>query len=94
MEISHYGPDNPLVNGDQLPFNQWFCVKKQPIEHMDGDHPRPTWDVSGSVSGPMACPTGWLPQFVASTFPKKGVYFETGNTAEKDFPTTNVTVPN
>ncbi len=53
-----------------------------------------TGDVGGAVSGPSACPAGYLPQFVADSFPKKGVYFETGNTAEKDFPTDGVTVPN
>lgn len=94
LEISHYGPENPLVGGESLPFDQWFCVKKQPVEHKTGTHPRPTWEKSGPVSGPSACSSGWLPQYVASTFPKKGVYFETGNTEEKDFPTNGVTVPN
>lgn len=93
LEVSHYGPQNPLVGGENLPFNQWFCVRKQPNENRS-DGQTPTWNVGTAVSGPDSCPTGWLPQFVADTFPKKGVYFETGNTAEKDFPTQGVTVPN
>lgn len=93
LEVSHYGPQNPVVGGENLPFNKWFCVKKLPNENKTTEQ-TPTWDVAGSVSGPTACQSGYLPQFVADTFPKKGVYFETGNTAEKDFPTTGVTVPN
>lgn len=93
LEVSHYGPANPAVGGADLPFDRWFCVKKLPNENRAMGW-TPTWDVSGAVSGPAACETGWLPQYVAGSFPKKGVYFETGNTATKDFPTPGVTVPN
>lgn len=93
LEVSHYGPENPLVGGENLPLNKWFCVKKQPNENRSsGD--TPTWNISATVSGPKDCQSGWLPQFISDTFPKKGVYFQTGNTYEKDFPTDGVTVPN
>lgn len=94
VEISHYGPANPLVTGVNLPEDKWYCVKKQPNYTFTGLHSRPTWDIGPTVAGPNDCPTGYLPQYFASTFPKKGVYFETGNTAEKDFPTDGVTIPN
>lgn len=93
LEVSHYGPSNPLVGGDNLPFDKWFCVKKLPIENRAAGY-TPTWDLTGAVANASSCPSGYLPQFVADTFPKKGVYFETGNTAEKDFPTPGVVIPN
>lgn len=93
LEVSHYGPNNPLVGGENLPFNKWFCVKKLPNEDKVNGR-TPLWNITDAVSGPNSCQDGWLPQFVTDTFPKKGVYFETGNTAEKDFPTTGVSVPN
>jgi len=93
LEVSHYGPTNPRVGGANLPFDKWFCVKKLPNETRSSGR-TPTWDVGVAVSGPTACQNGWLPQYVASTFPKVGVYFETGNTAEKSFPVPGVTIPN
>ncbi len=93
LEVTHYGPENPRSAGDRLPFDRWFCVQKAPVEfRATGATPR--WNVSGAVSGPRACEAGWLPQYVADTFPKKGIYFETGNTAEKDFPAPGVVIPN
>jgi hypothetical protein len=93
LEVSHYGPSNPNIGGAQLPFNRWFCARLQPNENR-GTGSTPNWNISGAVSGPTACPAGWLPQYVADTFPKAGVYFQTGNTAEKDFPAPGVTLPN
>lgn len=93
LEVSHYGPQNPLVGGENLPFDKWFCVKKQPNENRSTGR-TPTWDIGSVVSGPTSCQDGWLPQYVSSTFPKKGVYFQTGNTAEKDFPVQGVSIPN
>lgn len=93
LEITHYGPTNPYVKGEDLPFGQWFCAGIQPIQSREtGD--TPIWNTTGAVSDPNNCPDGYLPQYVADTFPKKGVYFETGNTAEKDFPVDGVTLPN
>lgn len=93
LEVSHYGPANPRVRGANTPTDQWFCVNKTPRENRALGL-TPTWEVGDVVSGPTACPAGWLPQFIAATFPSKGVYFETGNTAQKDFDTTGVTIPN
>lgn len=93
LEISHYGPTNPRVQGANLPTDKWFCVNKTPKENrMLGL--TPTWEVGEAISGPNACPAGWLPQYISSSFPSKGIYFETGNTAEKDFDTKGVTIPN
>jgi len=93
LEVSHYGPQNPNVGGENLPFNQWFCAKKLPNENRATGQ-TPTWDITGAVSGPNACQSGYLSQYVANTFPKAGVYFQTGNTAEKTFPIQGVTLPN
>lgn len=93
LEVSHYGPENPLVTGEKIPFNKWFCVQKQPNENR-GKGETPIWNIGLTVTTPKDCPQDWLPQFVSDTFPKKGVYFETGNTLEKDFPVDNVTIPN
>ncbi len=93
LEVTHYGPQNPKVNGEILPTDTWYCVKKQPDENRSTGA-TPTWILGKSVSGPNACPAGYLPQYLTGTFPKKGVYFETGNTAEKTFDTTGVSLPN
>lgn len=93
LEVSHYGPANPIVTGAQTPIDKWFCAKKLPNETRASGR-TPTWSLSGAVSGPTACQEGWLPQYIADSFPKVGVYFKTGNTAEKDFPVPGVTIPN
>jgi len=93
LEISHYGPQNPNVGGSDLPFNKWFCAKLTPNENRSSGQ-TPTWDLTGAVNDPNSCPSGYLPQFVADTLPKAGVYFKTGNTQEKTFSTTGVTLPN
>lgn len=93
LEVTHYGPTNPNVTGPKLPTDQWFCASLRPDENRPtGD--TPTWKLTTAISSPTACPTGYLPQFISSTFPSEGIYFRTGNTAEKDFPATNVTLPN
>lgn len=93
LEVTHYGPQNPRIKGADIPYNQWFCVQKQPIENRALGL-TPNWKVGSGVTSPTSCPTGFLPQYVADSFPKKGVYFETGNTLEKSFPTQGVTIPN
>ncbi len=93
LEVSHYGPNNPNVGGLNLPFDQWFCVQLEPNENREQGR-TPSWNVGGAVSGPADCRDGWLPQYVADTFPKAGVYFQTGNTAETTFPVNGVTLPN
>jgi len=94
IEVSHYGPENPNVNSNENPpTGEWFCIKKEPTQNRaTGSIPK--WDYTAGVAGPTACEDGWLPQYVADTFPKAGVYFQTGNTYEKAFPSTGVTLPN
>lgn len=94
IEASHYGPENPLApNVLSLPYDQWFCVELAPAENREAGT-IPTWNLGGAVAGPDDCPSGWLPQFIAGTFPKAGVYFATGNTAEKLFLVGGATLPN
>lgn len=93
IEATNYGPGNPLVRGIRTPVDAWYCVSKQPREFRStGDDP--LWDITSAVSGPNACPDGYLPQYKASTYPAAGVYFQTGNTDEKEFNTNGVTLPN
>jgi hypothetical protein len=93
LQVTHYGPDNPHAGGVQLPWDHWFCAVKAPTEdRLAGAIP--VWQYSEAVDGPDACPDGWLPQYVASTFSKIGVYFVIGNTQEKTFDVTGVTLPN
>ncbi len=96
IEATHYGADNPLVTGVVVPLDAWYCVQHKPNEHrIEGSQHRPEWNITGAVSGPDACPAGYLPQYKAGTFPPAGVYFQTGNTVEKTFPGQGiVTVPN
>lgn len=96
IEATHYGADNPLVTGVVVPLDAWYCVQHKPNENrIEGSQHRPEWDITGAVSGPDACPAGYLPQYKAGTFPPAGVYFQTGNTVERTFPGQGiVTVPN
>lgn len=97
LEVTHYGVTNPNITGEKVPVNQWYCVSKFPKEDkVEGADHRPEWDITGAVASPNACPSGYLPQWFSSTFPSDGIYFKTGNTAEKTFPSGNntVTIPN
>lgn len=93
IEATHYGADNPLVTGVVVPLDQWYCVVAHPIENRV-EYARPEWPMTGPVPSPSDCPNGYLPQYKASTFPAAGVYFRTGNTDEKTFNTSGVTLPN
>lgn len=93
LEMSHYGPQTPGIQGLDLPTNKWFCVAKIPEEHK-AENEEPTWNISDTVESPHDCPSEWLPQYIADTFPKDGVHFGKGNGQEKIFPAQGVTLPN
>ena len=96
LEMTHYGANNPLVQGVAVPLDRWYCVGKFPQEFKAtfGD---PIWTISNPVASPSACPSGYLPQYKASTFPFQGIYFQSpgGNVSDRTFPGQEiVTVPN
>lgn len=95
FEVSLYGPNSPVPT--QQPAG-WFCAKKNPVEDkVEGPTHRPSWPlITNGISGPANCPSDYLPQFTASTFPNTGINFSLGNTLPlKTFPGEGiVTVPN
>ncbi len=98
IEASHFGVTNPRVTGVVVPLDKWYCVSKNPVEdRVEGATHRPNWLITGSVATPNSCPAGYLPQWLSSTFPSDGIYFESpgGNAREKTFPGAGiVTIPN
>jgi len=98
FEMSHYtstGAGSP-VDGVNVPLDAWYCVQLHPTEdRVEGPSHRPHWDVTGAVAGPNSCPSGYVPQYKASTFPAAGLSFKDGNAYEKTFPGQGiVTIPN
>ena len=98
FEMSHYtstGAGSP-VDGVNVPLDAWYCAQLHPTEdRVEGPSHRPHWDVTGAVAGPNSCPSGYVPQYKASTFPAAGLSFRNGNAYEKTFPGQGiVTIPN
>jgi hypothetical protein len=98
FEMSHYtstGAGSP-VDGVNVPLDAWYCAQLHPTEdRVEGPTHRPHWDVTGAVAGPNSCPSGYVPQYKASTFPAAGLSFRNGNAYEKTFPGEGiVTIPN
>ncbi|PIR38337.1 MAG: hypothetical protein COV34_01890 [Candidatus Zambryskibacteria bacterium CG10_big_fil_rev_8_21_14_0_10_42_12] len=95
LEVSHYGPENPTARNElSVPIGAWYCVKKVPNENRAAGE-IPTWDHTSAVVNQNNCDNGWLPQYIAPTFPKVGIYFKTGNTEDKLFPGEDiVSLPN
>ena len=95
FEITLYGPNSPVPTTQPA---GWFCAIKAPIEDkVEGPTHRPRWTlITNGITGPTACPAGYLPQFTAPTFPNTGINFSLGNTLDtKTFPGEGlVTVPN
>jgi len=98
FEMSHYTSTNAgsPVDGVIVPLDAWYCVQLHPTEdRVEGPTHRPHWDVTGAVAGPNSCPSGYVPQYKAGTFPAEGLSFKNGNAYEKTFPGEGiVTVPN
>ena len=98
FEMSHYTSTiaGSPVDGVDIPLDAWYCAQLHPTEdRVEGSTHRPHWDVTGAVAGPNSCPSGYVPQYKASTFPASGLSFRDGNTYEKTFPGDGiVTVPN
>ena len=95
IDVSIFGPDNPIAPRN-TPIGTWYCRQKQPIDPTERKHGSyPLWVYGPTVDGPADCPDGHLPHYTAESFPREGVYFETGNGADKRFPGAGiVTVPN
>ncbi len=95
FEVSLYGPNSPVPTEQPA---GWFCAKKAPIEDkVEGLTHRPSWPlIKSGISVPANCPSDYLPQFTAPTFPNTGINFSIGNTLDlKTFPGEGiVTVPN
>lgn len=94
FEISLYGTNSPVPTEQPA---GWFCKKTAPIEDkVEGPTHRPSWPlITSGINGPSDCPSDFLPQFTAPTFPNTGINFQLGNTLEKTFPGEGiVTVPN
>jgi len=98
FEMSHYTSTSAgsPVDGVNVPLDAWYCVQLHPTEdRVEGASHRPQWSVTGAVAGPNSCPSGFVPQYKASTFPAAGLSFRNGNAYEKTFPGEGiVTVPN
>jgi hypothetical protein len=98
FEISHYTSTSAgsPVDGVNVPLDAWYCAQLHPTEdRVEGPSHRPHWDVTGAVDGPNSCPSGYVPQYKASTFPAAGLSFRNGNAYEKTFPGDGiVTIPN
>ncbi len=95
FEVSLYGPNSPVPTIQPA---GWFCAQKAPVEDkVEGPTHRPSWPlITNGISGPTSCPSGYLPQFTASTFPNTGINFSLGNTLDlKTFPGAGIVeVPN
>lgn len=57
---------------ERLLLDAWYCVQKFPTHVVSGnpDIGTPNWALTGAVASPSSCPSGYLPEFVSSTFPQ------------------------
>lgn len=82
-------PNVTLPRQYNYPRDAWWCAQHLPTigtrRYTGRTLPFPYWQITGAVSGPDACPAGYLPQYNASTMPALYADMPGGNTIPRIF---------